>query len=784
MSFTNYAYADDAEAQTGVITRYDRNSADKVNKLRERMYVTVSDAILDCVYKTSTPKSDYRDELTDLVVFEEWGGTTYSPSNNFPRRQIQMSRLAEYFGIRNVYYIDHVWQRDSYDISLPAHFPAGSMYGTEAELKELVNVLRGKYGWKYALHEDYWFMHPTETNQYWNDPNVGDYLAKDANGDYRIGWVAAHMSSYAIKVGEMKHYSSIESPQIKAAYNTNGVFLDVSATGSPAALNQITLDAESDTSRSLAQATEEMIDFFQFIKRIHSSALSSEGSGHVESYGSIYAGFVESVEREINDGINARIMPDYEIKFIRPLMVGQGMGYHVRYANYAVQDATFFDFDRYNTMAVAYGHSGLMNNMMNGVTDEHYVNTYYMFQAIQSQYLDTSVTVDDIRYYDGADALTLEQAVLSGYDFRIPRLYIMYSNGLEIYLNFSDENWVVTMGGKSYTLDKNGYAAHNPQEDFLQYSCLINGNRVDFVDSTNYTYANARGKTTDFGSFTTDKMIILRKDNPDTRALTLSDLSAEKVTFRGVTIGLRTSKPARVTLYIGENSPTTEYTFDTPYATSHTLNLKSGLRAGTSYTYKVVVEDLAGNRTESSIRRFRTTGNPGDELPKVLIPRLNTPIIFSNLFSDINGNNSFHYLEHSFGDYVPMEYNDASSYWEGSEAYLGIGQNNLHSGFSKDAALGFQCPRAGVIRVDYTVRRMNDEAPADGTNFSIRHGDRILLPDDGREFVTLVGDTILKNTMTVDVRAGDFLYFKTNKSGELFYDQLLIELTLTYTSFR
>ena len=778
-SAANFAYADSGEAQTGIITRYDKNSAGKVNRLRERMYLTLSEEALDCAYRTSTRKSPYRDELTDLVVFEEWGGTTYGPMRLFSQREALYNRLAETYHMDKVYYIDHVWQRDGYDQSLPAHYPAGSRFGTQQEMITLINSLRGKQGWKTALHEDYWFMHPSETNQYWKEDGVKDRLVQDAEGNLKVGWSTAEMTSWAIKPIEMLYYSNLESTRIKQNYKTNGVFVDVSAAWSPSYLNQITLNADSKTSRSLSQSTAETIAFFQNLKKIHRSSVSSEGyESSVDAYSSAYAGFVEAVEREIVGDENAAIMPDYELVCIRPLMANQGMGYHTRFSE-GVVSAKSFDFDRYNTMAIAYGHTGSISNMMNDVTDEHYVNTYYMFQALQSQYLDTSVNVDSIRYFDGREELTLSQAILKKYDFDHSRLHIKYSNGLELYLNFSDENWTVTLEGISYTLDKNGYAAANQSIGFVQYSCLKDGNRVDYVDCADYTYANGRGHSTNFGKLTTDKMVILRKDAADTEALTMSALSVENVTFRGVTVGLDTSKPARVTLKYGENGLDKTYTGGTDYLTTHTIELKSGLKAGTTYQYQIIAEDLSGNRAESAVGSFTTSGTPGDENPKPLQPIKGQEIRFSSQFSEINGNNSFYYFERRGEEYLPMEYDYTNLRWMGSESYLGIGSSDFHSGFSKDAAIGFQSPVSGTLQIKYQVSRMSDVNDEDGTNFALRHNSKNLYPLD-KDYQNLKGSDKLTETITVDVKKGDFIYFITNKGSSLMYDQLAIDFTLTY----
>ncbi|MHB1484249.1 MAG: hypothetical protein ACYCYI_06250 [Saccharofermentanales bacterium] len=512
-TLVKYENAAAKEAHAGFVTNYDKNSKGEVNPLKERMYVTVSEDLMDCVYLTSASKSPYRDRLTELVVVEEWGR-----NGSFQDRQAKYRALHDKYKMEKVLYMDHVWQRDGYDISLPAHYPAASRQGGSAEMKKLIDMTQGEFGWTSALHEDYWFMYPSEKNQYWNDDGRSR-LSVGADLNIKSGWfnAASGVGSYAIKAGEMRHYAEIETKLINDNYGTKAVYLDVNSSSPPDFLNQVTLDADSKNSKSIGMAFSENIDLFQAIKDIHEGPLLGEGylNGY-DSCNSIYAGYIDGVEREIINGLQGDIMPDYELKYIRPLMANQGMGFHGR-ANPDRQEwkvqAAEYDWDKYNTMAIVYGHTGYINNTINNLTDEIYAKTYYMFQAIQSQYLDTAVKVDEISYLDSVTNwfLDLNEAAKTNYDFKKSKIHIKYDNGLEIYANFSGEPWLISLNDKTYDLDKNGYAAANATNGFLQYSCLQNGNRVDFVDCKDYTFADARGKETDFGKFKANGLKIIRR---------------------------------------------------------------------------------------------------------------------------------------------------------------------------------------------------------------------------------------------------------------------------------
>lgn len=489
----------------GMIAHYERNSKGQTNPLHEVFYVTASDSFLDCVYLTNGQKSQYRDVLNDLVIYDNW-----QFNNSYTQRKEYYVNLAEQYGLKDVLLVEHRWQRDTLDISNPAHYPASTEWGTAEQFADYIDTVKDK-GWTLALHEDYWFMQPSSTNQYWSVANVKDMIAQNADGSLRYGW---QTTSYANKSDMMAVYAQQESPKIENAYDPGASFLDVNGGVDPSLMNQVTLNGNSATSRTLAQVVADNAALFCQQRQIYGGPVISEGAQGERSFGSAYAGYLDSGSREITDCHDCRIMPDYELTYIRPLMANQGMGPLARFQLDQASDT--YDFDKYNATCIAYGHAGFIGDVHYSLPlqQEQMINTYYMFRAIQSQYLDSSVTVEAIRYYDTAgNAMGLDAAVKGGYDFTKARLYIRYSNGLEIYLNFSDTNWNVTLNGHSYMLDKNGYCAENPSLDFVQYSCLRSGVRVDYVSCREYTYANPRGSVMDFGGGLVGNLMMVRSEN-------------------------------------------------------------------------------------------------------------------------------------------------------------------------------------------------------------------------------------------------------------------------------
>lgn len=503
----------DDGAVHGMTACYDLNSHGQTNPLSERLYITVSDVFLDCVYLSNGKATQYLAQLVDRIICDSWRW-----SEGYSERERDLVSLAQQTGMTDVILVEHRWQYATLDMANPVHYPANTtLWGTEEAFQSYIRSVKDT-GWLVFLHEDYWFTQTFEQNYYYHNfreyvPELNraeDAIAQNADGSLRIGWQSDGKDpsyafalqgrpyvSYATRSDMMAKYADMEGKKIQAAYDPDGSFLDVNGGVDPDWMNQLTLNADTPYGRTLAQVIADNVWMFQVIRNNYQGSVMSEGAQGERSFGSAYAGWLESGSREITDCYHCKIMPDYELKYIRPLMINQGMGPQYRFQRDC--GVAGLDFDKYNAVTIAYGHTGFVGAMQKEYIQQYYeqiINVYYMFRALQPQYLASGIQVECIQYFDAnGNSLVLEEALRSGYDFRTARLRIDYSGGLKLCLNFSQDNWIVRLGGKEYVLDTNGWTAINQKEDFEEYSCLVDGTRVDFARSRLYTYINTRGKT-------------------------------------------------------------------------------------------------------------------------------------------------------------------------------------------------------------------------------------------------------------------------------------------------
>ena len=331
----------------------------------------------------------------------------------------------------------------------------------------------------------------------------------------------------------MIKYASLEGNKIKTNYQTNASYIDVNPAWNPEALlRQIDFDASNPNSRSLSQTIRNNKNLFQHHQNLYQGPLFGEGGvsniqlGDIR-FDSYYAGYVDGVERQIEGRYLAKIIPDFELLAVKPLMANHGMGYPARYFNKGGQsaiDADQVNWNLYRATEIAYGHAGYLTGV--GISSEEkdpYVHRYplgsleralveyYMLQQLQSQYLSGNISI--ILYEDAGQMVELSQALINDINFVNAKLYMEYDNGLKLYVNHDQvDNWIVNLDGISYDLPSNGWVASNSNLNFLEYSAVFNNNRVDYVKSRAYTFARSRtGGSQIVGDLTTDGTVALKE---------------------------------------------------------------------------------------------------------------------------------------------------------------------------------------------------------------------------------------------------------------------------------
>ncbi|MEX1997851.1 MAG: DUF5696 domain-containing protein [Candidatus Andersenbacteria bacterium] len=497
-------------------TRYVAGQNSVYPAFDETIYITVSPAIDDTMANVHRSPSPYRGDLSNRVVWDAWNKFHVPGDTRFQRANTVLSQLNTY-GLENLLITFHQWQNLGYDCGLPTHYPANSTFGGAAELITLINNAKST-GHLFGLHQNYFNFYIN--SPYWNN---GTNVALDPSGAWRKGWYNANCTgaeqSYSIAADKMTSYANQELLLIQGDYQPNASFHDIT-TSTP--LNSL-LDHSSTNpnARTFNQVAAALSNLNTTVRSASAGPLSGEGRQAAHGNSDTWqAGLVDAVEREIVGREFAKIMPDYELKVVKPLMANQGMGYHGRWLGPGPDPVTdirpsTFPFDKYRAMQMAFAHTGFLGdntfNAANIPMNEFYrywVKEYYTFRNLQSQYL--SSTVQQILYRNSAGSLvSLGQAIQDNVDFTQSQLKIAYANGLTLYLNHhAADTWQVEVGGETHYLPPYGWIAVNPSLNFKMYSALVDsagspnpaGTRADFVSTPEYIMVDGRGQDITFGT--------------------------------------------------------------------------------------------------------------------------------------------------------------------------------------------------------------------------------------------------------------------------------------------
>lgn len=498
--------------------RYLPNSAGACNEFSEDIYLTASPRLPDVLPSFAGRRpSAGRAAISNRVVFDHW---RMQPGEGLERQV----RLMAGCGMTDILALWHTWMRYGYDRKQPQFTPANPDRWTEEQFRAAIAACT-ELGWRVAVHENYNHMDwdspynaPTPAREFGEPDRPGDpgpeeaamltcaAPGEDLSRRPRNAWAFARLADLRVAPGpltrpeppafpissdKMLFYSQIESHRIRDLYATTAGYLDVTPTARPGLGTwdiHLDLDARNPNAHGWDQAYRNAWRLFDHHRSIF-EITTGEGGGSA----TYHAGHIDAVERQIAGKINGPVLPEHELRVVRPLALHHGMGYYSRYFPEDTPSDTW-DFDRYRAMEIAYGHAGFLgdNILPGGIPGPEAIREYYLLCALQAAYADAPL--QDVQYWDGAAWLSAEEGLAQGYDFSAARLRISYGNGLQIALNFQrTDDWATQVGGTPFVLPPAGWAALCEREELAAGSILADGARYDFLHCPDYEYRNTRG---------------------------------------------------------------------------------------------------------------------------------------------------------------------------------------------------------------------------------------------------------------------------------------------------
>lgn len=470
---------------------------------KERFYITASERMEDCLPNISNPVSPYKKVLSTHLY------RMISPNKNWV--DITQKNLDMYheFGMDDLFVLFHAglfstrggrgaepWHsRLNVSVATPGGLPA---------VQKLFKDIKTK-GMTPGIYSGFYFTEPI--SRVWN------YDAVALHNDY--SWEPTWVQSYHIKPWYFAELTATFTPQQEKLFGMGINYEDGWTTGP--LFNTNDYDARYPEAGSLAETLRAVSAGYRNERAAINGPVISEGDG--DDYRS--AGLNDGDYGKLPGFANGKspeekripLLVDFALRKLNPhyVNVSLDIGYTEWSAQSFAKPNDFKWFHQFLAQQIAYGTEGMMEPYSNIKADpttdfQWTLTSYYMMRQLQQRYI--MEPVDIISYFNGKEMLSSSEALSSG-DYAKNFLHVKYRNGLEMYINgnWDKQNWKVSLQGRDYLLPPGGWVAAQGN-NFLEYSALVNGSRVDYVNSPDYQYLNGWGQEQTEGNLTSKDITI------------------------------------------------------------------------------------------------------------------------------------------------------------------------------------------------------------------------------------------------------------------------------------
>lgn len=470
-SYVDWRYGNHTAMSREGVT-YNTLTDGSYNAFREKYMITLSSDVLEVFPNFNNGISPYREELTEKIMVDNWGTPGFYMTS-FSEMENYVKTLKDY-GLDDVIFMRHYWQRDGYDMTIPDVMPAHAPYGGDEGLIPVTKLMES-YGWRFGLHTNY-----TDYSPVYKDYNPAHAIV-NSTGNIRGGGTFGGILNYLLKPSFYQYYINIFEPEIHNRYSTSLSFVDVYGARTPQ--RDVDYDAEIEGAgmeRYVFEQTEQAINR---LREIHDGPFFSEGgSDHAR-----YAGIIDGVEAQ---GSPLYMLPDFDLTKVFPLSFNHGMGYYNREVRNGTDGLYVQDrFDWYRARQLAYGHQTYISDQLPGTNISEVCKEYYMMLPIQKQFAKSQV--ETIYYLRGDERLTLSDALREKYfdSGENDRIEITYANGTKIVVNCQED----TMFVNGHELPQNGFYVENPNTGFLALGAnKFNGKWGDMSVSDDEVFFSTR----------------------------------------------------------------------------------------------------------------------------------------------------------------------------------------------------------------------------------------------------------------------------------------------------
>jgi hypothetical protein len=469
------------------------------NKVKERIYLTVSQDIDEVMPNIVGPTAPLKSTLQDKIIISyhqpfPWILEPLVPNTSLPSYLDSLKNL----GITNVALLIKDWWWSGFDRGNPKILPANDFNmqrdGWDCNNSErtggggddVLLKVRDKahaFGYLFGLHQNYVDMYSTSRPGAAPNIQVDDSLLSRLPGVQRQrAWAypnnCRHENSWAIKPSRVFAIASLVSSALYEAYQSDWNYLDVTSALNPSGPLPIEghgsvyspVDFEVGTDESSRDSAGMFLHTLQKYRAVpqavrnstHNSPVQGEGGNHF-----LYAGYFDDFEARIKtallniSGYFAPMFVDFHLNKLRSKSSYHGAGHIYEFYNRG-WDTFFTDKEILTFIAteLAYGNGGLVtksaNNCMDNLRCDHSLKQIALEykHVFPMQQLLVKANVISISYYDSTGVVKTASQYIADHpnefadinsSYFLGRVRVEYSNGVVVYVNRNREagSWII-----------------------------------------------------------------------------------------------------------------------------------------------------------------------------------------------------------------------------------------------------------------------------------------------------------------------------------------------------
>lgn len=496
-------------------TVYDPLTNGKRVPLKERFFITISKEITELLPNIPNPPSIYRDEMAKTVCLARAYSLQGYPTD--VRDELAFWQNMKDYGAEDMFVRYHGAQfrtpleNNHTTLSLDGSMSNGgdpTMVALSTGMRKIVNRV-GPYQDNRLIHA--------------NDPYFNyDILSRGSNGSFLEGWDGC----FRPKPAAMLELYADFVPKFLAKYPYNALYLDELDNAPP--WGDVDFDADQPGAGTYLNVFRAYGAVALQQKRLYGGPIWSEGCAAV-----FWAGLMD-VDYGVSNDTAAKLplMVDFKLRKINPLSTYTGADWPID---------SDLNTDRLLSTEIATGNIGYLCAATAGpeqlptagrmanlkIQDyEKILKSYFMMRQLQENFYSSKIA--EIKYFVDGELMTTSEMVMAG-KISQGRIYLRYENGLEIWVNRTDEGpWEINVEGEDFTLPPYGHYAVKPYE-LLQYTIVKDDHTVDYSQGPLYTYVNGHSVTSEFPECTVSGAYLLRKRDDGVQLIPVPFLKKERV---------------------------------------------------------------------------------------------------------------------------------------------------------------------------------------------------------------------------------------------------------------